>query len=217
MNTLQRIGGIAAISEAVIYITAFIFFGTYWHYPGNEDTVTQLAYLAENQCVYAAINLIMYVLFGVILAILTLALYEQLKNKSPVIMQIATIFGVIWAGLVIASGMISNVGLGIVLKISINEPDRAMTMWATISAIVQGMGGGNEVVGGIWVLLLSIASLKNNEHYTLLNYFGLLVGMVGILTIYPADVLTAIFGISQIVWFLGLGFVMLKSAHDKQA
>lgn len=223
MNNLQRIGGIAAIAEAVIYISAFIFFGTSWHYPSNENTVTQLAYLAEHQFSYTAITFIMYVLFGVILAVLTLALYERLKHKSPVIMQIATIFGVIWVGLVIASGMISNVGLGIIIKLSINEPEKAMTMWGTISAIVQGMGGGNEVVGGIWVLLLSIAALKNNEpfnksfnaSFTLLNFFGLLVGMAGILTIYPAEVLTAIFGIGQIVWFLGLGFVMLKSAPSK--
>ena len=215
MNNLQRIGGIAAIAEAVIYISAFIFFGTSWHYPSNENTVTQLAYLAEHQFSYTAITFIMYVLFGVILAVLTLALYERLKHKSPVIMQIATIFGVIWVGLVIASGMISNVGLGIIIRISINEPEKAMTMWGTISAIVQGMGGGNEVVGGIWVLLLSIAALKNNEPYRLLNYFGILVGMAGILTIYPADVLTGIFGISQIIWFLGLGFVMLKSAPSK--
>lgn len=215
MTTLQKAGGIAAISEAIIYILAFIFFGTFWHYPSNESTVAQLNYLVETHFIYSAVNMMMYVFFGIILSIITLALYERLKSKSPVIMQVATIFGVIWVTLVIASGMISTVGLRAVLEMSSADPERTMTVWATISAIVQGLGGGNEIVGGLWVLLLSIAALKSNEFYKLFNYFGLFVGVAGISTIYPAEVLTAIFGISQIVWFFGLGFIMLKSANSK--
>jgi hypothetical protein len=59
--------------------------------------------------------------------------------------------------------------------------------------------------------LLSSAALKGNELSKILNYFGVFIGIIGILTIYPAEVLTEIFGISQIVWFCWLGVSMLTS------
>jgi hypothetical protein len=114
-------------------------------------------------------------------------------------------------GLVIASGMIANIGLAAAIELAAKDPEQAMTVWRTIYAVVEGIGGGNEIVGGLWVLLLSIAALKGKELHKTLNYLGLFVGMVGILTIYPADVFTEIFGISQIVWFAWLGITMLNT------
>ncbi|QBY05992.1 DUF4386 family protein [Thalassotalea sp. HSM 43] len=211
MNHLQKIAGVSSLLQAVIYISAFVFFGAFWNYPADADSVGQFAYLAENQVILSIVNLVMYVLFGILLAVLVLALHERLKVNSPILSQIAAIFGVIWVGLVIASGMIANIGLAAALELSVKDPDQAMTVWRAIYSVVEGLGGGNEVVGGLWVALLSVAALKGKELPKILNGFGLFVGMVGILTIYPADVLTEIFGISQIVWFCWLGTAMLKS------
>ncbi|TPH13417.1 DUF4386 family protein [Litorilituus lipolyticus] len=215
MNNLQKFGGIAALLEATIYVSAFVFFGAFWNYPTDADSVQKFAFLAENQITLSIVNLIMYVLFGIFLAVLVLAINERLKNITPALSQIAAIFGVVWVGLVIASGMIANIGLSTVLQLSIADPDHAMTVWQAIYAVVEGLGGGNEVVGGVWVLLLSFAALKSNEFSNKLNYFGIFVGTIGIITVYPADVLTEIFGISQIVWFLWLGLKMLAEP-DKQ-
>ena len=156
----------------------------------------------------------MYVLFGIFLAVLVLAINERLKSNTPTLSQIASIFGVVWVGLVIASGMIANIGLSAVLELSTKEPEQAMTVWRAIYSVVEGVGGGNEVVGGLWVLLLSFAALKGDELSKRLNYLGLFVGIVGILTVYPAEVLTDIFGVSQIVWFSWLGAVMLASSKS---
>jgi hypothetical protein len=106
---------------------------------------------------------------------------------------------------------IINVGLGVVTKLSVSEPERAITIWNTITSIVEGLGGGNEFVGGVWVLLVSIAALKSGELYKPLNCLGVFVGAAGISTIYPAEVLTEIFDISQIFWFMWLGVSMWKS------
>ena len=62
--------------------------------------------------------------------------------------------------------------------------------------------------------MLSFAALKGDELSKRLNYFGLFVGIVGILTVYPAEVLTEIFGVSQIVWFSWLGAAMLASSKS---
>jgi len=153
---------------------------------------------------------LIYILFGILLSVLVLALHQRLQSKSPTITRLATIFGVIWVALVIACGMIENIGLAAVIKLAIEQPEQAMETWFTISIITEGLGGGNEVVGGIWVLLVSIASFKTRCLPNLLTFFGMGVGIAGITTIYPADVLTEIFGLSQIVWFIWIGIAMQK-------
>jgi hypothetical protein len=214
LNKLQKIGGVSAIFQAIIYVSAFVFFGAFWKFPTDADSVQTFAFLAENQVILSIVNLIMYVLFGIFLAVLVLAINERLKSNTPTLSQIASIFGVVWVGLVIASGMIANIGLSAVVELSTKEPEQAMTVWRAIYSVVEGLGGGNEVVGGLWVLLLSFAALKGDELSKRLNYLGLFVGIVGILTVYPAEVLTEIFGVSQIVWFSWLGAVMLASSKS---
>ena len=55
MNTLQKLAGISAISEAIIYIVAFIYFGAFWSYPSAEGPIEKMAYLAENQLIFSSI------------------------------------------------------------------------------------------------------------------------------------------------------------------
>jgi hypothetical protein len=217
MDNLQKLGGLAAVSMAIIYVSAFIFFGAFWDYPpSGASTLQKLAFLEENQEILTIVNLIMYVVFGVFLAILVIALHERLKGNAKALSQTASVFGLLWVGLVIASGMIANIGLGNVIGLSLKEPELARTVWLVVNTIVEGMGGGNEIVGGLWVLLLSIAAIKADDLSRKLNYLGIFVGFFGILTIYPAEILTEVFGLSQIVWFSWLGLIMLKQPLKRQ-
>lgn len=211
MNNLQKIGGVAALLEAAIYISAFVFFGAFWNYPVNVGDAQKFIFLTNNHLILSIVNLTMYVLFGLLLAVLVLAVHQRMKIKAPNLSQMTAVFGIIWVGLVIASGMIANVGLAAVIDLSAKNTDQAMTLWIVINTVVEGLGGGNEVVGGLWVLLLSVTGLKIIELPKLLNYFGLFIGFVGVSTIYPAEILTEIFGLGQIVWFSWLGVTMLAS------
>lgn len=48
-----------------------------------------------------------------------------------------------------------------------------------------------------------------------LNVIGLIVGAAGILTLVPAlSALGAVFGLTQIVWFIGLGVVLLQRSSS---
>ena len=214
MNNLQKMGGVAALLEAAIYVCAFVFFGAFWSFPVDADAAGKLAHLADNLLVLSIVNLGMYVLFGILLAVLVLALHDRLKATTPVVSQVASVFGVVWVGLVIASGMVANTGLAAVVALSAENPEQAMTVWRTINSVVEGLGGGNEIVGGLWVLLLSIAALRGKQLSKGLNYLGLFIGAVGILTIYPAEVLTEIFGLGQIVWFTWLGITLLMKSSN---
>jgi hypothetical protein len=176
-----------------------------------------MAYLAENQLTFSAIYFLMYVVFGVFLAVLVIGLHEKLKHtKSPAI-AIGSLFGVIWVGLVIASGMISNIGLAHAIDLMEANPEKALDLWTIVSVITESLGGGNELVGGLWVLLVSVVALQAGEFSRTFNYLGLFVGVAGIATIYPADVLTEIFGVTQICWFIWLGVLLLTQENSNKS
>ena len=73
------------------------------------------------------------------------------------------------------------------------------------------------MVGGLWVLLVSVVALKAGEFSKSLNYLGLIVGVAGISTVYPNETLTEIFGITQIAWFIWLGISMLTQENTNES
>lgn len=212
LKQLQKIGGACAILEAFIYIAAFIVYGGILVYPdANASAVDELNFLSNNYLTLSILNLVSYVLFGTLLAVLVLAIHQRLKSHSSDFSKLASIFGIIWVGLVIASGMIANIGLNAVTKIGIDEPENAMLVWSSVTIISEGLGGGNEIVGGIWGLLLSTIALREQQFLKPLNLLGILVGIAGILTIYPLEIFTEIFGLGQIIWFLWIGVFMMRN------
>ncbi|MGL4476001.1 MAG: hypothetical protein ACRCT7_16330 [Shewanella sp.] len=221
--TLQKVGGIAAIIEALAYIIGFVVMGTILN-PGNTDGWSQaqkLSFILDKHIIFQSWILFIYVIFGLVLVVLAVALHERLqgdakrndRSNDSALMPIATVFGVIWAGLVIASGMITSIGLDTVAKLYVMDVEQAVALWAAIGVVQQGLGGGVEIVGGLWVLLISVAVLRSCALPRLLGYLGMVVGVAGILTLAPPlSDLGVIFGLGQIVWFSWIGILMLRSA-----
>ncbi len=117
---------------------------------------------------------------------MTLALHERLDGKSSALARTATAFGIIWSVLVIASGMIYNVGMETVVDSTATNPEQAATVWLAIESVFNGLGGGVEVVGGIWVILLSMAALRSGTFARSLHYLGFVVGFAGVVSVVPA-------------------------------
>ncbi len=214
MKDLQKMGGIAALYEAAAYVLGIVFFIFVVDYSGVTDPAQKMVLLVDNQTSLYIMNLIIYVVFGVFLVVLAVALYERLKAGAPAIMQTATALGLIWAGLVIASGMVANIGMDVAVGLHGTDPAQAATVWLAIDTVVDGIGGGNEIVGGLWVLLVSWAALRTGGLPKALNYLGVVIGVAGILSAVPAlgELGGMIFGLGQIVWFVWLGIVMLRSS-----
>ena len=217
MKSLQKLAGISAISEGLIYILAFVYFGVFWSYPVGGSPAEKMTHLAENQFLFSMVYFLMYVVFGVLLAVLVIGLYERLKHTNNPVVIIGSLFGVIWVGLVIASGMISNIGLAHAIDLMDANPEKAFDMWIIVSVITESIGGGNELVGGLWVLLISVAAIQEGWLPRILNYLGCLVGIAGIATIYPDELFTEIFGVSQIVWFIWLGVCLLTQEDTSKS
>ena len=206
----QKFGGFCAILLGLIYISAFIVYGGILDVPNPDSTATEkLNFLSDNYLILSTINFTSYVLFGILLTVMVVSTHQQIKDYLPNLSILTSVFGIIWVGLVIASGMIANIGLNAVIEIGINEPQKAISIWSSIGIVTEGLGGGNEIVGGIWVLLLSIVALKKSFFSKSLNILGLVVGITGILTVFPFDIFKEIFGISQIIWFIWIGILMM--------
>jgi hypothetical protein len=210
---LQKAGGIAAIVEAIAYIVGFTVMATLLN-PGDTQGWTpdqKLSFALERQSTFQALTILIYVAFGIALVFLAVALHERLNGRSSDLMKIATPFGLIWAGLVIASGMVGSVGLEAVAALHAQDAAHAASVWTAIGAIQDGLGGGVEIVGGVWVLLISIASLRASALPAALSYLGFIVGAAGILTVIPSLAeLGAVFGLGQIIWFAWLGIIMIR-------
>jgi len=139
------------------------------------------------------------------------------RGQVSALARTATAFGIIWSVLVIASGMIYNVGMETVAALYGQSPEQAATVWLAIDSVFNGLGGGVEVVGGVWVLLLSIAGLRNGGLPRLFNYFGFVVGAAGLITVAPAlsEIGGMVFGLTQIIWFTWLGIAMLRQPRPQ--
>jgi hypothetical protein len=217
MVNLQKAGGIAALFETLAYIVGFGVMATLLN-PGDAEgwsSAQKLDFLLERKALFQTWTIFIYVAFGIALVVLTVALHDRLKDKAHDLMRIATPFGLIWAGLVIASGMVASVGLEAVAAIHPRDVAQATSTWVAISAIQNGLGGGVEIVGGVWVLLISAASFQSAAFPKVLGYLGIVVGLTGVLTVVPMlKDLAILFGISQILWFAWIGIVMLRRVHS---
>jgi hypothetical protein len=208
MRSLWKFGGFAALYLAAAYLSGMVL------YASITDPVQKVALIVEKQMVIFSTNLLMYVFFGLFLIVLSLALYDRLKSDSPAIMQVATLIGVVWAGSLIASGMVSNAGIGHIAALYAKEPAQAVLTWQAIEAVANGLGNANgEILGGFLTLLVSLAALRASGLPKGLNILGLLVGAAGILSLIPGltDKLVGVFALSQIFWFVWLGIVLLRS------
>ena len=216
MKSLQRWGGFAALYLAVAYLIGMALFLVVLDYPSITGPAQKVALLVEMQTVVFSTNLLMYVFFGVVLIVLALALHDRIKSGAPAIMQVATAIGVIWAGSLIASGMVANAGIAPVVALHATDPAQAALSWQAIETVANGLGNGNgEILGGLWALLVSLAALRAGGLPRGLNLLGLLVGAVGIVSLIPGltSLLTGVFGLSQIIWDVWLGIVLLRSSR----
>ncbi|MCG2783767.1 MAG: hypothetical protein L6461_01535, partial [Anaerolineae bacterium] len=154
MKTLQKSGAFAAFYLAAAYIIGIVLFLVVLDYPSITDPAQKVALLVEQKAVIFWTNLLIYVFFGLVLVVLALALYDRLKAGAPALAQVATVLAIIWAGSLVASGMVANAGIAPALALYAQDPAQAALTWQGFEAVASGLGNGNgEILGGAWTLL----------------------------------------------------------------
>lgn len=212
MNDLQKMGGVAALINAAAYVVGIGLALTLLAPILDAAPDQYVAFLVDNQTLMVVWHLIIYLVAGVFMVPLVLGLQQRLGSNAPVLMQMATAFGLIWAGLVIASGMLLVNNAGIIADLYRQDPAQATTVWLALSAVEDGLGGAIELPGGVWILLVSWVALRAGGLPKVVNYLGAVIGIAGILTVIPALYEAGtIFGLGFIVWFAWVGVVMMRS------
>jgi len=220
MKTLLKMGGIAALIGAATNLFALVTLLTLLEPKGygSDDPGQVVAFLADNQALMRVWYQIIWLVFGVSMIFLSLALYERLKAGSPALAQAVTTFGLIWAVLVIVNGTLAINNLSTVVKLYGENPAQAATVWLTLDSVEVGLGagGGETMVSALWLLLLSWVALRARELPRVLNYFGVVICVAGILSVVLASLgLAAVYGLGLIIWFIWMGIVLLRSNPGK--
>ena len=209
---LTRIGGAAALLAAGTFFYGIVMFATtFADYTDPDATPAEsVDFLVGHQGALLAWYIGIFIVFGAALVPLGLALRTRLA-QAPVLANSSMVFAGIWAALMFATGMISNIGIEAVADLAASDPDRAVTVWSTLDTVTNGLGGGNELVGGIWILLVSIAGLITAKLPRWLNVVGIVTAVAGLVTVVPDfEAVEMVFGLGSIIWFVGVGITLLR-------
>ncbi len=213
----QRRGGIAALVAAATFVFGFVMFvSVLADYTSGDPTPREsVLFLVDHQAALSVWNFVILVVFGIVLVPVVLAVRERMDSVAPDLAPLTAVFGLVWAGLVIAAGLVANVGIQTVGDLADDSPRRAEAVWSSIDALQNGLGGGNEVIGGLWVLLVSGVALRTGMFAKGLAVLGVVAGVAAVTTVVPAlEPLGAIFGLGLVVWFAWLGIVLLRTDRE---
>ncbi len=210
MNTFIKAGGIAALLHGAAYMAGMALFLSAVYPFLTSETAGYIAFVASHRAILHVGILTAYWVPAACLVVLVLAIYQLQKARTPALAQVATAFGLIWSALIIGSGNLMLYDFGVIADLYGKNSVQAGTVWLALQAVENGIVSGNEIVGSLWVLLVSLAALRTGMFTRLLNYFGIVASFAGLLTVIPA-VVPAFFGLGMVVWSIWLGFEMLRS------
>lgn len=182
----QHVGGIAALYLAIAYLVTIPYFLVVLNYQEVVTPAAKLELLVNHQGDLYLFNLLAYVVFGLGLTVLALALSHRLRGETPAMAHVIAGWGIIWSSLLIASGAIANIGMEYVVTLQQVDAAGAAGAWQVIESIADGLGGaGGEALGGPWVLLVSLAGLRSQRLPRALNWLGIVMGMAGLISNIP--------------------------------
>lgn len=211
-HALQRVGGFAALYAVCGYLAAIPYFVVWVDYPGTVDPVEKVALLRDHRTSLYLMHLLSFEVTALALILVSLAVQERLRPAVPAWARVGAVVGIVRSGLLLASVMVFDYGMDRVVDLSASAPDRAVATWQAIEPVADALGGsGGEVMGGLWVLLVSAAALRATVFPAAMNWLGLAAGGCGVLSAGPgASALEVAFGLLQIVWLLCLGVALLR-------
>ena len=98
------------------------------------------------------------------------------------------------------------------------DSSQTATVSLATGSVLGGLVGRVEVLGGLWILLVTWGALRVGELPRALHYLGLAVSVAGIATAVPAlAVLRIIFRLGELVWGVWLGIAMFRARPNAAA
>lgn len=213
--TLRQVGGVAAMVCVATYLFGFALLITMLAPLGFDtaevDAAAVVAFLNVRPGVLIDWNTTIYAVNALALAVLVVALADSLRPLRPGWAEVSRAFGLIWATLVLGAGMIANVGVERAAQLAPTDPDAAAEVWTMLHAVELGLGGGNEIAGGVGITSVRLGGLLASSLPRIVGLLGIHAGAAGLATVFPplGHAAGAIFGLGAIAWFVGVGLALL--------
>jgi len=211
MKGLQKAGGVSALLLAASFVLLIV---ANVVIPPSLGITEQADWgnPAKLSAVVSASRIIglIQILFAVAFTLTAPGLNDQLQERSPNLMRIATASGLGGAVLFLATGMFNFAAPAALASLYAQNPAAVTTAdLAVVGGVATGLITAAIFAAGWWALLASWAGLQGGLP-KILSYLGLLFGALAILTfaIPPFNPLGALFGI---VWSAWLGIVLWRS------
>jgi hypothetical protein len=214
MKNLQKAGGISAIIAAATYLFALGLVASVLK-PMADSTLgfqDYMAFLMANRLLVFLWHFSMYLINGLCLTVLVLALYERLNGSSPRLAKIGSALGFIWTAFVFLSGLITIYGIESLIALYGRNPGQAESLRNALDTICLAIDSSDKYLGCLWVGLLSLAAFRNKAFPGAVNIFGLVISAAGLIgTMIPALAFVSYaFGVGAIIWWLAAGIHMLR-------
>lgn len=216
MKTYLIWGALLSLTCAATYVAGFILLvsslAEIGYVDPGADPSRIVRFYVQNTDLMRVWNLTIYVVNGLALAGLASVLAQYFQASTPVLSKMIHSFGLLWATLVVGAGLVANVGVTAVVRIADTDTLAAAQLWRVLNTVETGLGGGNEIAGAVWAMLVAVAILRSNAMPEILAGFGLALTVSGCLTLVPmvADVAGAIFGLGYIVWFCWIALTLQR-------
>jgi hypothetical protein len=209
----QKAGGVAALYLGLALLGAMPYFLLLVDYPSATTAADKVTLVVANYASMYAVYLATYVLFGLAVAVLAFALYDRLAGAAPATVRVATAVGLLWSFALVTSGMVFIYGMTTIVDLYGTDEAQAVRTWQAIEPVAMALGGaGGELLGGLWVLLLSLVAVRTHAFPRAVSWLGLVIGVLGIASVAPPLHNAAIgFGLLQIAWFLCVAWILVRT------
>lgn len=212
MQSTQKMGGIGALIAAGTFVVGLAMFATMlMDFVSAVHPAAAVEFIVDNQLPLYVWNITITIVFGIVLVPLVLAIGDRLRAARSPLARVASVFGLIWSGVIISTGMVVNIAYAAVTQLHGADPEMAATVWAGLDTVTNGLGGGNEVLGAVWVLGISLVALRERMFARWINHLGVVMGIAGLATVVPVlENVGVVFGLGLIVWFAAVGITLIK-------
>ncbi len=218
MNLTQW-GGVSSLVAAATYIFGIFLFLVLLDPTSYEGPLGSLQYMIENRDSFILGLFFTGFVFSFALVVLVQAMHQVFKQSSPHLTAFASFTGYFWASIVLASALIEVVSIRALTQYYATDPELALSVSKAVNLISGGLGGDIEIIGALWTGLISYLGIKHRIFHKALHYLGFLVSLAGLLTLMAFlsmfeesmvfELMTLIFGLGQIPWFIWLGVELL--------
>jgi hypothetical protein len=213
MKRVQRFGGWASLAQAGLFVLTLVLIFGLLPGQGITDPSTQgnpavVLTSAARSPVLPLLNWL-DVPFAVTTMVLVLAMHERLQAGGGIHIRLASVSGLAAAVILLILGAVGYSAIRQLADVYGQNQAGASSAYLGIYALTTSLQAASIFAYGWWLLLVSWVDLSQNTLPRLLDYLGIVYGLMGILA-FALPILGFLGILVGIIWFGWLGIRLLR-------